>query len=1352
MSGGFSASPRTLCTDDGRIRPEQGGRPRLSARVALQPVMDLSDRRVLAYEAQCRPAGADALCALDSGLAATTLTHGVPVLVPLPAALLADDEFDAGAHALSANARPADVVFVLPTTSSGAMPAATRRRVADLHARGYRIALDGVRILELSWLDVAELRPSFLILERLQDDIGDHHSDSPLAAALAGVLAFAGRLSCRVVARGIDTDERTKGLVRVGVFYGLGDHLNPPVVVDPTIAAEGDEVVDAAWFRSLAVRGLPEGCEAENGTSKGRAASAERVHFVAEAPQAAEGPADHESFARLVAESASRLFLATSSEEVTRLLAEVVSKVVRFDRLAIFEADWSRFVLSPRVVIGDEIASLVDIEHPLGTGITGWAFLRGEPYLCPQAADHPEAAPIPGEPDRAESMMVVPLISHGRRIGVLDIWADGVDQYSEEDVARCGLLGQCAADAWRNTTVVGELEQRVVTDTGTGLLNKRWWDELAPREAAQARRSGGSIAILLADLDDFKLVNDRFGHLTGDLVLRQFASALTSSIRTGDAAIRWGGDEFVAILRDCKVEGAMAVAEDILIGVRAVTGALASGITASVGVALFPEHGGTLDEVVAAADAAMYEAKAAGGDQVRVHARRPAGDDPADRTLAELAGIEALAVASQASEPARQGRRTMGGDLEEQHRQLVEAQRMAMIGSFEIDLASGDLQCSAEWRRLLGIPLDERLTSAAAIERIHPDDLPDFVRAMSLWMQSGARIFEKRVRVLRDDGLRQMDMRARVRTLEDGRRIMAGTIQDVTSYLEAGASRSHAEDEFALAFEQAAIGMLTSSLDRTITRVNTALCELVGRTPADLIGATSSIFLHPDDLAGGLVSLTEQLMTTGHSRVEADRRYLRTDGRTVHVHCHATLVKDDDGSPNYVFVQIEDVTARKQQEQEIRRLALEDPLTGLPNRQLLQDRLARALARSRQSGTALAVILLGLDHFKLVNDSRGPYAGDLLLMQAARRMADGMRAADTVARLSGDVFVVVCENVGTIDQAVAWSDRLAGLLAEPFPLEDEEVYLTASCGVVLAGGDESPEDLLRDAESAMHAAKERGRGRSEVFDESIRARATGRFDLEAALRHAVERGEIFAVFQPIVSLPDDTIIGVEALARWRHPVRGMVSPAEFIPIAEEIGAIRALGESVLESAAAQLSEWHRDIPAWSDLFVAVNLSPRQLGAADLLPRCLSTLARYGLGPDSLRLEITESTLMDDPTLSASILESIHEAGIHVAMDDFGTGFSSLSRLKRLPLSTLKIDRSFVDGLGTDASDTSIVRAIVSLGHSLNLELCAEGVELPLQRNELVKLGCESAQGYFYSPPLPAEELVRALGPKRLHTV
>ena len=387
----------------------------------------------------------------------------------------------------------------------------------------------------------------------------------------------------------------------------------------------------------------------------------------------------------------------------------------------------------------------------------------------------------------------------------------------------------------------------------------------------------------------------------------------------------------------------------------------------------------------------------------------------------------------------------------------------------------------------------------------------------------------------------------------------------------------------------------------------------------------------------------------------------------------------------------------------------------------------------------MAVVFVDIDHFKLVNDSLGHSAGDDLLRQLAHRLGGCTRAGDTIARFGGDEFVLVCEDVNDVAEATTIGERVGAVCDEPFDIDDQQMYVTVSSGIVVATEGDTPATLMRDADTAMYRAKERGRARSELFDPDLRSRATRRLDIELALRHALERHEFRLEYQPIVGLPGDLPSAVEALIRWDHPERGVVPPAEFVYAAEETGLIVPIGEWVLEQAIAQTAVWRRTLPGAERLLVAVNLSPRQLLSGDLLERALGALSAHGLSPDGLCLEITETAAMDDVDISVPLLRGFADAGIVLAVDDFGAGYSSLSRLKRLPVKLLKIDRSFVDGLGTDLDDSSIVHAIVSLGKALNLMLCAEGVETEEQRAELVELGCQTAQGYLWSKPLRPEE-------------
>jgi diguanylate cyclase (GGDEF)-like protein/PAS domain S-box-containing protein len=425
---------------------------------------------------------------------------------------------------------------------------------------------------------------------------------------------------------------------------------------------------------------------------------------------------------------------------------------------------------------------------------------------------------------------------------------------------------------------------------------------------------------------------------------------------------------------------------------------------------------------------------------------------------------------------------------------------------------------------------------------------------------------------------------------------------------------------------------------------------------------------------------------------------------------------------------------RVRTEEDTRRRGLHDPLTGLPNRTLVLDRIAHALARANRGEASVAVLFLDVDNFKVVNDSLGHRAGDNLLRQLAERLSDAVRPADTVGRFGGDEFVVLCEDVVDEPMALRIAGRLARVFAEPFSLEGDDVHLaSASIGVVLRdGAQDDPEELLRDADAAMYRAKERGRSRVELFDSGMRARAIGRLQTEGDLRRALDRDELRVVYQPIVTLGDGAIRGFEALVRWQHPERGLLAPAQFIPVAEESGMIVALGRVVLEEACRQAVRWaaeHGPVP------IHVNLSARQVADPNLVDSVAHVLRTTGVAPSSLVLELTETSLLERSHSPADTLARLKGLGISLILDDFGTGYSSLSYLQQFPLSGLKIDRSFVAALGAANGDGAIVDAILRMARALDLEVVAEGLETEQHLETLRGLGCRYGQGYLFSRPV-----------------
>ena len=420
---------------------------------------------------------------------------------------------------------------------------------------------------------------------------------------------------------------------------------------------------------------------------------------------------------------------------------------------------------------------------------------------------------------------------------------------------------------------------------------------------------------------------------------------------------------------------------------------------------------------------------------------------------------------------------------------------------------------------------------------------------------------------------------------------------------------------------------------------------------------------------------------------------------------------------------------------EVRTRALHDPLTGLPNRALLSDRLTHAQARTRRSGGGVAVLFLDLDRFKVINDSLGHSVGDRLLQAVAERLAGTIRPGDTAGRFGGDEFIVVCEDVTDESEALRLAERLVSTLELPFTVTAaaDPIFLSASIGVALStDGAEDPAAMIRDADAAMYRAKERGRSRCEVFDQEMRERAVSRLETETDLRRALERSELRLEYQVFVDVPTQTIVGAEALVRWDHPRRGTLGPAEFIALAEETGLIRPLGAWVLHEACGQLARWARE-DGWPPSFLlSVNLSPHQLADPSLLADVTAALASSGIDPQMLCLEITEGALVADMDHALDVLERLRALGVQVALDDFGTGYSSFSYLHRLPVDVLKIDRSFVDRLTVEPRDRAVVAGMIDLARALGLRTVAEGVETPGQLAELGALGCDLAQGFYFS--------------------
>ena len=544
------------------------------------------------------------------------------------------------------------------------------------------------------------------------------------------------------------------------------------------------------------------------------------------------------------------------------------------------------------------------------------------------------------------------------------------------------------------------------------------------------------------------------------------------------------------------------------------------------------------------------------------------------------------------------------------------------------------------------------------------------------------------------------------------------------------------EEYFRNAFDHAA-GMAVINTDGRWMQVNDSLCTMLGYTEEELLMQGFQVITHPGDLGNDLSNLY-QLLEKKIPNYQLEKRYCHKFGHTVWVLQSASLVNDADGKARHVIFQIQDISDRKKAEELIHHAAFHDALTGLPNRTLFSDRLSMAVERAKRSPDyEYAVIFVDLDRFKIVNDSLGHSQGDKLLVDLAKRLQSSVRSIDTVARLGGDEFAILMDGVSSIDDATFLAERIQACLNEPFNLDGHHFVSTASMGIAYSKtGYNKPEDVLRDADTAMYLAKSSGKARHQVFNNSMHTSVVHALTIENELRLALEREEIQPYFQPILDLRTGDIVGFEALARWLHPERGLISPADFVPLAEETGLIVPIGLSILSQSCKQLAKWQEEYDA-PQLSVSVNLSGKQLHEAKLFDNITNVLIEAKLMPGALKMEITESVVMADTELSVQMIMKLKDIGVQISIDDFGTGYSSLSYLHKIPFDVLKIDRTFVSRMLMDKESRSIVKTITTLASELEKSVIAEGIEEAEQQVMLVEMGCQFGQGYLYSKPIDA---------------
>ncbi|HEY2765646.1 MAG TPA: EAL domain-containing protein [Pseudonocardiaceae bacterium] len=586
----------------------------------------------------------------------------------------------------------------------------------------------------------------------------------------------------------------------------------------------------------------------------------------------------------------------------------------------------------------------------------------------------------------------------------------------------------------------------------------------------------------------------------------------------------------------------------------------------------------------------------------------------------------------------------------------------------------------------------------------------------------------------------------RERTLDEQEAIhRAGLV----ARMEAERALAASEARLRAMFTQAAVGIGIGDLEGNITEANPTLLRMFGYTLDDFTSLKVSSMVHPED-AASVWQAYEQLICGERDHFRVEKRFHRADGGEIWTHLTVSLVRDETGAPAYQVAVVEDVSERHRLQARLHYQAYHDPLTGLPNRAMVSDRLAQVFARPIGS-RRIGLCYLDLDGFKVVNDSLGHDVGDQLLIAVASRLAGCCGRGQLVARMGGDEFVIIVED-SCEEDVISLAEDVLAALAAPIRIGDYELIVTASIGIV-----ERPvavttqADLVQAADITLYWAKADGKGRYAIFDRHRNEQEVARFTLSTTMPAAVERNEFFVDYQPLVALADCTLRGVEALVRWRHPTYGVLGPEQFIGLAEETGAIVQLGRWVLAQACEQASRWRADFGDAAP-FISVNLAPRQLREPGLVGDVLTILADTRLDPSHLQLELTEQALMGDEAGPVEALAKLYDMGVRIAIDDFGTGYSNLPYLRRLPLHDLKLAGSFAVGLRPalpDLVDERIVATLVNLAHALDLTVTAEGVETIAQLERLRALGCDAGQGFLFAPPCtPAQidALLRAANP------
>ncbi|WP_376696246.1 bifunctional diguanylate cyclase/phosphodiesterase [Wenzhouxiangella sp. EGI_FJ10305] len=671
------------------------------------------------------------------------------------------------------------------------------------------------------------------------------------------------------------------------------------------------------------------------------------------------------------------------------------------------------------------------------------------------------------------------------------------------------------------------------------------------------------------------------------------------------------------------------------------------------------------------------------------------------------------------------------------------AERLAHLGSWEWDFERDAFSPSEEWCRVTGCRAGV-LTREQVVAIAHPDDLEEVRQRLRLTLKTGVPYdIEHRIQRQDDGELRWIKVHAEIEGTPENARRMYGFIQDITERKRIEAAIAESEARYRSVVNNIREVVFQADVEGRWTFLNPAWQEITGFPVEKTLGQRYIEFVHPED-RGGSDREFRQLMAGRKTVARSEVRYRTRQGDSRWVEVNVRATRDEDGRIIGCAGTLRDITQQREAERKMRQLAHYDAVTELPNRILALDRLDQLLKALQRSDEQVAVLFLDLDHFKKANDTLGHEVGDQLLREAAQRLLADVREQDTVARFGGDEFLIVAGGLPHATAALPVAEKLLQSFRDPFHIQGREFMLTASLGIAIAPEDgTTSQDLLRNADIAMYQSKGEGRNTYHYFTPAMNQAVERRQSVEEQLRGALARDELSLVFQPIVDLRDGAVVGAEALVRWHNPTLGQVSPDEFIPIAEQTGQIDAIGRHVLGRALEQAARWRGQRNP--DFWISVNVSPQQFRDPRLVAIVDEALSIAGVPGCALQVEITESVLLDERGQAASALAELKKRGVSIAMDDFGTGYASLSYLRHFPFDTLKIDRSFVGDITEDPKDAELVIASLSLAQNLKLKVLAEGVETEAQLDILREHGCELVQGFLFAKPLSAEEFNRFAG-------